>query len=1485
MEQRKNTYRSNTDEVELVTAVEFVVSSNDDHLKYSVIPGDGITSKEVDINGESANNGVNDKRLGVNGRNEVCGTCPETSYHCPGHFGHTKLADPVFHMGYLPFIKKILAMICVRCYKLLVNKNEATIARIIRNKISKQRFADVSAACKKVTFCANCGTPAHNIVIEKRNGEVQLIATPIKNMEADGKQQDKKKSSRIISPAHCRNLLRSISNTDYEIMGFDTTKTLPGDMIIEIFPIPPVPVHPSVKMEIGSSTNFDDDITRKLKDIIYVNEGLKNSKGSGAINKDVINYDMMMTLQVYVARYFDNDSVGLSKLMQKNNKGGKSISDRIKGKDGRVRGNLAGKRVDFSARTVITSDPYLALNEVGIPLKIAMNLTFPEIVTEYNREYLQQLVINGPDNYPGANYVHIFDVNEQGSETETVLDLEYVRSPVVLQIGNVVDRHLINGDPVLFNRQPSLHKMSMMGHKAHIIDDPLFQTFRVNVNVTTPYNADFDGDEMNIHIPQSPQTIAELLLIANAAKRMVSPTTSKMGMGGKQDSLMGSYTQTLPTTRIDWKDSMNMLMATSKGLSADIPKNTKLAGSLVYSEIIPKTLNTKVNKDGSVLLSVVNGLIVDGILNSDAIASLVHNIWIGTDSESTKNFIDDMQRMTLQYLMLRGYTVSIEDTVVSDAVKETIQVIIETIRKSASELITQHENDPYVISEEAHEAFLRETLKASSKKVQDEIMANLNKNAGLYTCILSGSSGAALNATQIIGCVGQVIVESKRIQKKYNERTLPCFAKHDDSAFARGFCRSSFMSGLTPPEFFFHVIGGREGIINTAIKTADTGYVQRKVTKTLEDIKAEYDGTVRNASGRIIQYVYGDNGISTEKQVKQKIGLLGYNNQQVRDIYIYTQSELKAVNANSKGISSDLNNKLYNKMLTLRDKLRDWQKKIAISNGNIALNEVFMVPVDLKQAIEGILNKPERSGETVDPHYVLKVIRDLYSSELTQIMKFNNNSKIKKADDQVLKLVLKTYLYDILGPKKVTNVYKMSKDEFDDIADYFVEKYSLAKVEGGEMVGNLAAQGVGEPVTQTNLKSFHKSGVGKTVSSGLARIKELLNISKVIKTPVTTIVLEEKYKTNKLIASRIAANLKFTTLKDVVDVAEIVYDPDLKVMQRDGVTEVFDVSASKGKTGCQNNANGLPYALRLTLSKDKMNERDVKLLEIKTSFCANWSARYDDSKNRIKEYKRIIDKITQTAIVTNFDNSETPMVHVRFNVNNYNQTTLIQFLDMVVNKYRIKGIDGITDSSTLRENQYVDFDAEGNVVEKKQWVIEADGLNISEISKMNGIDMTFTTMNSIVSIYNTYGVEAARNAFIREFTLGIESSDGFSNYQHVEILADLITQLGDLTPIDRRGISKVGTGPLMKASFEKTMEQFLSACAFSEVDHMRSVSSKVLTGHIVNGGTGAFDVLLDHDAIKKTLIMTKGSSTEEESETLVPAPVFSSLIKRKKNKS
>lgn len=1465
MKTQKNTLNRICDDVESITSIEFSIYGNNDIVLNSAIADpNGISIGDVHNNGVPIHGGVSDKRMGVTEPGMLCDTCGETTLTCPGHFGHAKLAEPCFHMGYLPYVKKILQMICIRCKKLKVYKTEESIARLLKNKQGKQRFAEISAICKKITHCQKenygCGTPSHKITIEKKNGNVLLIAEPIKRSgEVDDK--DRKKTSRIISPQLCYDMFKSVPEEVWQIMGFDTKRSKPEDMIIVNFPIPPPQVHPSIKMEILSSSTMDDDLTHKLTDIIKANINLKNAKGDGSIMKGSTTDDDFMFLQLHVATFFANDILGLPKSQQKNKKVTKSLSERLKGKEGRIRGNLMGKRTDMSGRTVITSDPNIELDEVGVPLIIAMNLTYPEIVTEKNIKYLQKLVNNGSNKYPGANSVTKKKITDSGLEIDYTYQLNHVKIPVILNVGDVVKRHLQNGDTLLFNRQPSLHKMSMMGHRAHILKNPDYLTFRVNVNITDPYNADFDGDEMNIHVPGSIQTIAELRLIASATKRFVSPATSKIAIKAKQDSLMGSHMQTVSTTRIDWKDAMNILMATSVGIDNNVPKNVLLSGNAVYTNIIPTGLNLIRKKDDKFSIKIVNGQLLDGVINSSEIAAIIQKTWFQSGSNITRKFIDNLQRMILQFLMRYGYTVGIKDTIASDEVNDAVYKIIETNRKKALKMITAYENDPYIMTSEAHEINLTETLKASQDEIQKTIMANFDKNSGIYMAISSGSSGTEMNAGQIIGCIGQVIVESKRIQRKYNNRTLPMFYQFEDSAFSRGYCHDSFISGLNPMEFFFQVMAGREGIISTAIKTADTGYIQRKLIKILEDIKVEYDGTVRNANDKIIQCIYGNNGINTEKQIEQKLDLITANNAKIRDVYVYSDKELKDLrkitNVNDK-YTTKLNEQLYNKLINLRDILRKIQRKINISS--VSVKELYMMPVDIQQFINNIVNRENRvQDDLVDPYYVLSKIKDMYSGICTKIMKYNKDTSIiKKNDEKTTKLLLKTYIYDVLSPKKCTHFNKLSTSEFDEIVEYFKKTIVLAKVEGGEMVGFVGAQSIGEPVTQTNLKLFHKSGTGKTVAGGLVRVKELLGVTKNIKTPITKIILEEKYKTDKIIVGKIASNLKYTTFKDVVETASIYYDPNPEspdsIMVKDGVTSVFD--GSYGKSGCQSNIKGLPWVLRLVLSKEKMIERNINMLEIKTSFCRNWVNRYEDNKTKTKEYKKVIDKISQTAIVTNFDNSPVPTVHIRFNANNYNYNTFVQFQEMIVNRYKIKGIVGITESNTIVEESYVDFDEEGNIVNKKQFVIFADGVNVNDIPKMNGIDLSQTITNDIVTIYEKYGVEAARMAFIHEFTIAIESSGGVSNYQHIELLADTITHMGGLIAVNRHGANKLDTDPFSRASFEKTVEQMLAAAAFGETDHIRSVSARIMVGALINGGTGCFDMLLDHDKIKSTLLPT-----------------------------
>lgn len=674
------------------------------------------------------------------------------------------------------------------------------------------------------------------------------------------------------------------------------------------------------------------------------------------------------------------------------------------------------------------------------------------------------------------------------------------------------------------------------------------------------------------------------------------------------------------------------------------------------------------------------------------------------------------------------------------------------------------------------------------------------------------------------------------------------------------------------------------------VKDCDTtGYIQRKLIKFLEDIKVEYDGTVRNANDKMIQCVYGDNGINTEKQIEQKIELITLNNSTVRERYTYSKKELsdlsKKTNVNDK-YTMDLNESLYKKLIGLRDHIRHIQKSINVSS--LILRDTYMMPADIHQYIINIINREGRKidpSKIVDPYYVLSKIKEMYSGSYSKIMKYNEKrSIVKKTDEQRIKLLFKIYLFDALAPKKCTHEYQLSRAELDEITEYFRKNIMLAKIEGGVMVGFIAAQSIGEPVTQTNLKSFHKSGTGKTVSGGLVRVKELLGVSKNIKTPITKIVMEDKYKSDKVIVSKIASYIKYTTLRDVVDSVDIYYDPDPysedSIMTQDEVTNIFE--GEQGKSGCQGEINGLPWILRLVLSKEKMIERNITMLEIKTSFCRNWVMRHEDSKGLKNEFKKIIDKITQVAIVTNFDNSPTPIIHIRFDANRYNFDTLIKFQEMIINKYKIKGIPGIYESNNIVEESYIDYDSEGNIQQKKHFVIVAEGVNLHELSQINGIKLEEIVTNDIVKIYETYGIEAVRNAFIREFTLAIESSGGFSNYQHVSILADAVTHMGGLIAVNRHGANKLDTDPISRASFEKTVEQLLAAAAFGESDHIRSVSARIMVGALINGGTGCFDLLLDHDKVKRTLVSKPVEVVENVS---TKKSIIGDLIKKKKKTS
>ena len=537
-----------------IIGIQFSILSPDEIRKTSVAE---ITTRDTYINSKPVISGLFDPRMGILDPGLICPTDGLDYMKTPGYFGHINLSRPVFYIQYLNIIIKVLRCTCVKCSKLLINKERH---KYLLKLTSEQRWAEIFSIASKVKRCGEnnddgCGYKQPN-KIRKEN-----LATLIAEWDSvDNQSEDASgKISIKISPEKVIKIFRRISDDDIKFMGFSPLWSRPEWMVCQVLAVPPPAIRPSVKHD--SQQRSEDDLTHIIVNIIKANKSLQEKINQNAAS-NVIE-DWSTVLQYYIATLVDNKIPGVASVAQRSGRPLKSIKERLNGKGGRVRGNLMGKRVDFSARSVITPDPQLSIKDLGVPMKIAKNLTKPEIVNKNNMNFLLKLVRNGPDKHPGAKILQ----KKNGDS----ISLRYVdRESIKLQIGDIVHRHMMDGDPILFNRQPTLHRMSMMSHRSKILH--VGDTFRMNVGDTKPYNADFDGDEMNLHLPQNEEAETELAKLAAIPTQIISPANNKSIIGIFQDSLLGSYTFTQEETKYSPRIAMNLLMGVN---NIDVSKISK----------------------------------------------------------------------------------------------------------------------------------------------------------------------------------------------------------------------------------------------------------------------------------------------------------------------------------------------------------------------------------------------------------------------------------------------------------------------------------------------------------------------------------------------------------------------------------------------------------------------------------------------------------------------------------------------------------------------------------------------------------------------------------------------------------------------------------------------------------------------------------------------------------------------------------------------
>ncbi|MEM2289275.1 MAG: DNA-directed RNA polymerase subunit A', partial [Candidatus Hadarchaeales archaeon] len=731
----------------------------------------------------------------------------------------------------------------------------------------------VRARAAGVKDCPHCGEQQLEVKLEK----------PYTIIE--GKERK--------TPLDVRERLEWITDSDAMLLGIDSRIVRPEWMVLTVLPVPPPTVRPSMILETGIRS--EDDLTHKLVDIIRINERLVDNIQAGAPH--LIVEDLWELLQYHVATYFSNEISGVPPARHRSGRVLTTLAQRLKGKEGRFRGYLCGKRVDFSARAVVSPDPSISINEVGVPEYVAKDLTVPLKVTPYNLEEARNYVRRGPDLHPGARWV----ITPDGKRYDLrFADREELAKS--LDVGWTVERHLMDGDLVLFNRQPSLHRMSIMAHKVRVMPG---RTFRLNLSVCPPFNADFDGDEMNLHVLQSEEAQAEARILLYVQEHILSPRFGGPIIGGIQEHITGAYllTRRDPITGEETlltKEKAQQLLFEA-GIMAELPPPAVKkegvpywTGKQIFSMILPKelTLSFKakicehhseckgMNCPIDAYVVIKNGELLSGAIDANAIKALdkcviIDRIAKDLGPAAAGEFLDRLTRLSIAAVKMLGFTTALDDEEIPPQALERIKEILEEKKKEVNKLIEiynrgEMEPLPGRSLEETLEMRIMEELADARDKAGEVAEKYLGLTNPSVIMAKTGARGSMLNLTQMTGCVGQQSIRGERLKRGYFQRVLPHFPRGDLGAEARGFVSSSYKRGLNPIEFFFHAMGGREGLVDTAVRTSQSGYLQRRLVNALQDLRVMENGMVKGVSGRVVQFLYGEDGTNPMKSERGK---------------------------------------------------------------------------------------------------------------------------------------------------------------------------------------------------------------------------------------------------------------------------------------------------------------------------------------------------------------------------------------------------------------------------------------------------------------------------------------------------------------------------------------------------------------------------------------------------------------------------------------
>ncbi|XP_067828587.1 DNA-directed RNA polymerase III subunit RPC1 isoform X1 [Heptranchias perlo] len=1337
--------------------------------------------------------GVLDHRMGTSEKDRPCETCGKNLADCIGHYGYIDLELPCFHVGYFKAIIGILQMICKTCSHIMLSQEEKkvfldTLKRPGLTYLQKRGLKKkVSEKCRKKTFCLYCGSfngPVKKcgllkIIHEKYKTNKKVIDPVVSdflqsfdiaiehNKEVEallGRAQEN------LNPLVVLNIFKRIPSEDVPLLLMNLEAGKPADLILTRLLVPPLCIRPSVVSDLKSGTN-EDDLTMKLTEIIFLNDVIKKHRMSGAKTQMIMeDWDF---LQLQCALYINSELSGIP-LNMAPKKWTRGFVQRLKGKQGRFRGNLSGKRVDFSSRTVISPDPNLRIDEVAVPVHVAKILTYPDRVTKANLELMQKLVRNGPEVHPGANFIQQRHTNlkrflRYGNREKMAQELKY---------GDIVERHLIDGDIVLFNRQPSLHKLSIMAHIARVKPH---RTFRFNECVCTPYNADFDGDEMNLHLPQTEEAKAEALILMGTKANLVTPRNGEPLIAAIQDFLTGAYLLTMKDTFFDRAKTCQIVASILSGkderIKISLPPPAILkpvtlwTGKQIFGLILKPNKECPINanlrtkgkqycgkgedlchNDSFVVIQnseLMSGSLDKGTLGSGSKNNIFYILLRDWGQMAAADAMSRLARLAPVYLSNRGFSIGIGDVTPGQGLLKAKQELLDAGYQKCDEFIAalntgKLQQQPGCTAEETLEALILKELSVIRDHAGSACLRELDKSNSPLIMALCGSKGSFINISQMIACVGQQAISGSRVPDGFENRSLPHFEKHSKLPAAKGFVADSFYSGLTPTEFIFHTMAGREGLVDTAVKTAETGYMQRRLVKSLEDLCTQYDLTVRSSTGDIIQFIYGGDGLDPAAMEGKDEPL-----------------EFKRVLDNIQAIYPCHGEPALSK-----------NEVVVAAETIMKRSEFLCCQNEYLQALTG----------TCCEKYI-EAIRNFIKDFSDKIKKTRDKYGINDNGTTEPRVL---YQLDRITPAQVEKFLETCRD-----------KYMRAQMEPGSAVGALCAQSIGEPGTQMTLKTFHFAGVASmNITLGVPRIKEIINASKSISTPIITAHLDVDDDAD--FARLVKGRIEKTLLGEISEYVEEVFLPD----------DCF-------------------ILVKLSLERIRLLRLEVNAETVRYSICT--------SKLRVKPGDIAVHG-EAVVCVTPRENSKSSMYYV------------LQYLKEELPKIVVQGIPEVS-------RAVIHVDEQGG---KEKYKLLVEGDNLRAVMATHGVKGMKSTSNNTYEVERTLGIEAARSTIIHEVQYTMKNHGMSIDRRHVMLLSDLMTYKGEVLGITRFGLAKMKESVLMLASFEKTADHLFDAAYFGQKDSVCGVSECIIMGIPMNIGTGLFKLLhkanKDPDPPKRPLI-------------------------------